>query len=181
MKAVLQNFGNGKLSVSDVPPPTLQPGGLLVKNVASLVSAGTEKAVMELAKMNPIQKAKARPDLVKKVLNKAGQEGLIGTAKIVMNLVNNPLPLGYSCAGVVEAVGAGVTGFQVGDRVACAGLGHANHAEVTFIPKNLAVKIPNAVSFEEAAFVTAGAIAMQGVRQADVRVGESVVVFSDQL
>jgi predicted dehydrogenase/threonine dehydrogenase-like Zn-dependent dehydrogenase len=177
MKAVLQNFRTGELRVTDVPIPTVRPGGILVHNVASLVSAGTEKAVIELARMNPLQKARARPDLVRKVLNRAGQEGLLGTAQIVMNLVSTPLPLGYSCAGVAHAIGSGVAEFQPGDRVACAGLGYANHAEVVFVPRNLAVPIPAAVSFEEAAFVTVGAIALHGVRQAEVAVGEGVVVM----
>lgn len=177
MKAILQNFRNGEMSVSEVPPPTIRPGGVLVHNVASLVSAGTEKAIVELAKMNPLQKARTRPDLVKKVLNRAGQEGLISTAQTVLNLVSTPLPLGYSCAGIVQAVGQGVTEFQPGDRVACAGLGYANHAEVVFVPRNLAVAIPPRVDFEHAAFVTLGAIALHGVRQAELTMGETVVVL----
>lgn len=177
MKAVLQNFRSGELSVAEVPPPSLRAGGLLVRNVASLVSAGTERAVMQLARMNLLQKARKRPDLARKVLQRAGQEGLLATAQIIFNLVRGPLPLGYSCAGVVQEVGARVTGFQPGDPVACAGLGYANHAEVVYIPRNLAVPIPGGVSHEEAAFVTLGAIAMQGVRQAELAVGESVVVL----
>ncbi|MCA9968980.1 MAG: zinc-binding alcohol dehydrogenase, partial [Anaerolineales bacterium] len=172
----MQNFRTGDLDVSDVPPPTLKAGGVLVHNVASLISAGTEKAAIELAKMNPLQKARTRPDLVKKVLNRAGQEGLLETAQTVMNLVSAPLPLGYSCAGIVQAVGAGVTDFAVGDRVACAGYGYANHAEVAFVPRNLTVAVPPAVTFPEAAFVTVGAISVQGVRQAAPTVGESIVV-----
>ena len=176
MKAVLQNFRTGDLSVSDVPPPVLKDGGVLVRNSASLISAGTEKAAIELAKMNPLQKAKTRPDLVKKVLNRAGQEGLLETAQTVMNLVSAPLPLGYSCAGVVEAVGNRVTDLHVGQRVACGGYGYANHADVVFVPRNLTVPIPDEVPFDQAAYVTVGAIAVQGVRQAEVAFGESVVV-----
>lgn len=177
MKAVLQNFRTGEMSVAEVPPPVARAGGVLVHNVASLISAGTEKAVIELAKMNPLQKARARPDLVRKVLNRASQEGLLATAQIVMNLVSAPLPLGYSCAGIVREAGSEAGDFQPGDRVACAGLGYANHAEVVFVPRNLAVAIPEGVSFTEAAFVTVGAIALQGVRQADLQVGECVVVM----
>ena len=177
MKAVLQNFRTGELAISEVAPPALQSGGIIISSAASLVSAGTEKAVIELAKMNPLQKARARPDLVRKVLNRAGQEGILGTAQIVMNLVSAPVPLGYSCAGRVTRVGDQVAEFQPGDRVACAGLGYANHAEVNFVPRNLAVLIPVNVSFEDAAYVAVGAIAMQGVRQADLSVGENVVVF----
>src|SRR3712207_4428480 len=126
MKAVLQNFRSGEMAVEDVPPPMLKTHGVLVQNVASLVSAGTEKAVIELARMNPLQKARARPDLVRKVLNKAGQEGLLSTARIVMNLVSAPLPLGYSCAGAVVQAGRAVADIAPGQRVACAGLGYAN-------------------------------------------------------
>ncbi len=176
MKAVLQNFKTGDMAIEDVPPPTLKADGVLVMNCASLVSAGTEKAVIELAKMNPLQKAKARPDLVKKVLSKAGQEGFISTARIVMNLVSAPLPLGYSCAGFVSNVGARVSDIAPGQRVACAGLGYANHAEMVYVPRNLTTPIPDNVSYEEAAFVTVGAIALHGVRQAELTLGENVVV-----
>jgi predicted dehydrogenase/threonine dehydrogenase-like Zn-dependent dehydrogenase len=177
MKAVLQNFKTGVLEVAEVPPPAAQAGGILVRNAASLVSAGTEKAVIELAKMNPLMKARARPDLVRKVLNKAGQDGLLETARIVRNLVNTPLPLGYSCAGIIEAVGAGIADLHPGMRVACAGLNHANHAEVVYIPRHLVTPIPESVTFSDAAFVTVGAVALHGVRQASPTLGESVVVF----
>lgn len=177
MKSVLQNFKTGALSVSDVPPPALKSGGVLVANAASLISAGTEKAIIELAKMNPLRKALARPDLVKKVLAKAGQEGLLATARIVNNLVSAPLPLGYSCAGIVVEAGRGVTDLAPGARVACAGLGYANHSERVYVPRNLCVPIPDGVSFEEASFVTVGAIALHGVRQAEPTIGESVVVI----
>jgi predicted dehydrogenase/threonine dehydrogenase-like Zn-dependent dehydrogenase len=173
----MQNFKTGELEVAEVPRPGIRPGGVIVANAASLISAGTEKAAIELARMNPLQKAKARPDLVRKVLNRSRQEGLLSTAQTVMNLVSAPLPLGYSCAGVVREVGDQVTEFKSGDRVACAGYGYANHAEVVFAPRNLTVLVPDAVAFDEAAFVTVGAIAMHGVRQSDVAVGESVVVL----
>lgn len=177
MKAVLQNFKTGDMAVEDVPPPSLKADGVLVMNVASLVSAGTEKAVIELAKMNPLMKARARPDLVKKVLGKAGQEGLLATARIVMNLVSAPLPLGYSCAGIVSQVGGRVADISPGQRVACAGLGYANHAEMVYIPRNLMVPIPDNVTYDEAAFVTVGAIALHGVRQANLTLGENVVII----
>lgn len=177
MKAVLQNFKTGDMTVENVPPPVLKPDGVLVANAASLVSAGTEKAIIELAKMNPLQKARARPDLVKKVLGKAGQEGLLATARIVMNLVSAPLPLGYSCAGIVRQAGTRVADIAPGQRVACAGLGFANHAEMIYVPRNLLVPVPDNVSFEQASFVTVGAIALHGVRQAELTLGESVVVI----
>lgn len=177
MKAILQNFKTGEMAVADVPPPSLTAGCVLVRTVASLVSVGTERSIIELAKMNPVQKARARPDLVRRILTKIGQDGLLSTAQSVMNRLSTPLPLGYSSAGIVEAVGAGVTDLAPGDRVACAGAGYANHAEVVCVPRNLVTPIPDGVPFQDAAFVTLGAIALHGVRQAELTLGESVVVI----
>lgn len=177
MKAVLRDYSGGEIHVADVPPPSLQSNGVIVLNGASLVSAGSEKAAVEFTKMNLLQKAQARPDYVQKVLNRVNQEGLISTVQAVNNMIGTPMPLGYSCAGTVQMVGSQVSDLKPGDRVACAGLGYANHAETLYIPRNLAVPIPDGVTFEEASYVTLGAIAMQGVRQADVAVGENVVVI----
>ena len=105
MKAITQDMGNGKLAVSEVPPPTLQSGGILVRVKRSLISLGTERAIIELAGQGPIGKARARPDLARKVLNKAKQEGYWSTYKVVKNLMSSPIPLGYSCAGEVLAAG----------------------------------------------------------------------------
>ncbi len=137
MKAVTQDMQSGGLAVADVPP-ALQPGGMLVRVRRSLISLGTERAIIALAKKGPIGKAKDRPDLVRKVMNRAKQEGLWNTYQVVKNLISSPIPLGYSCAGEVMAVGREAGEFQVGDRVACAGLNFANHAEVDYIPRNLA-------------------------------------------
>ncbi len=177
MKAILQNFKSGEMTLAEVPPPQVMKGGVLVRTAASLVSVGTERSLIELAKMNPLQKARARPDLVRRVLQRAAQEGLLATAESVMNRLSTPIPLGYSLAGIVEAVGAGVTDLRPGDRVACAGAGYANHAEVVAVPRNLVAPIPDNVPFQDAAFVTLGAIALHGVRQAELRLGESVVVI----
>lgn len=177
MKAILQNFKTGDMTVADVPPPAVTAGCVLVRTAASLVSVGTERSIIELAKMNPVQKARARPDLVRKIISKVGQEGLLSVAQSVLNRLSTPLPLGYSSAGIVEAVGAGVTDLAPGDRVACAGAGYANHAEVVCVPRNLVAPIPDGVAFQDAAFVTLGAIALHGVRQANLTLGESVVVI----
>ncbi len=177
MKAVLQDLKSGRVSVADVPPPALQPGGVLVRVRRSLISIGTERAVIALAKKTPVGKAKERPDLARKVLNKAKQEGYWNTYKVVRNLIASPIPLGYSCAGEVLAVGAEASGFAVGDAVACAGLNFANHAEIDYVPRNLAAKLPAGLSFDDACFVTLGAIAMQGVRLAQLELGERVVVL----
>jgi predicted dehydrogenase/threonine dehydrogenase-like Zn-dependent dehydrogenase len=177
MKAVTQNLKTGKLQVQDLPSPILRPDGLLVRVRRSLISLGTERAVIALANKGPLGKAKDRPDLFRKVLNKAKQEGYWSTYKVVKNLMATPIPLGYSCAGDVVEVGAAVTEFHVGDRVGCAGLGHANHAEVDYIPRNLAARMPDTVSYDDGCFVTVGTIALHGVRLAEIALGDRVVVL----
>lgn len=177
MKQVAQNFKTGVLKTRLVPSPALRPGGVIVGNAASLISAGTEKTKVETARMSLIAKAKSRPDQVRKVMETLKKEGFANTYRKVMGKLDSLSPLGYSSAGVVRQVGTGVSEFRVGDRVACAGAGYANHAEEVFVPRNLCVRIPDGVSFEHAAFTTVGAIALQGVRQADVRLGESVGVI----
>lgn len=177
MKQVIQNFRSGVLKVDEVPETICRPGGVLVRNVRSLISAGTEKMAIDFAQKSLVGKAQQRPDLVRQVIGKLRREGLTNTVRTVKARLEAPLALGYSCAGLVCEVGRGATGFRVGDRVACAGMNYASHAETVFVPKNLAVKIPDEVSFDEAAFVTLGAIALQGVRTAEVRLGEAVAVI----
>jgi predicted dehydrogenase len=177
MKAVLQNMKTGKLEVQEVPAPAARPEGLLVAVDRSLISLGTERAIIALAKKGPLGKARQRPDLVRKVLNKAKQEGLWNTYKVVQNLLESPIPLGYSCSGEVLEAGRMAAGFEPGQRVACAGLNFANHAEVDYVPRNLAVPVPDGVSHDEACFVTLGAIAMQGLRLAKLELGDRVVVL----
>jgi polar amino acid transport system substrate-binding protein len=177
MKQVLQNFRSGVLKVDEVPETICKGGGILVDNVASLISAGTEKMAVDLAQKSLVGKAKERPDLVRQVITKVQKDGLASTFRTVMARLDTPLALGYSCAGIVREVGRGAEEFRVGDRVACAGMNYASHAETVYVPKNLSVKIPDNVSFEEASFVTLGAIALQGVRVAEVKLGESVAVI----
>ena len=177
MKAVLQNFKTGDLAVEETPPPALKRHGVLVRVRRSLISLGTERAIMALSKKGPLGKAKDRPDLARKVINKARQEGYWSTYKVVSNLIASPIPLGYSTAGEVIAVGAEAADFSVGDRVACAGLNIANHAEINYVPRNMASKLPPGLSFDSACFVTVGAIAMQGVRLANLTLGDRVVVL----
>ena len=177
MKALLQNFKTGEMTIENVPSPALKKEGVLVKNISSLVSAGTEKAIIELAKMNLLEKAIARPDLVKKVLEKSGQDGLLATASIVKNLISAPLPLGYSSSGIIYKVGSQVGDLKPQQKVACAGIGYANHAEMIYVPRNLLVPVPDNLSYEEAAFVTIGSIALQGFRQSELLLGETVVVL----
>jgi predicted dehydrogenase/threonine dehydrogenase-like Zn-dependent dehydrogenase len=177
MKQVSQNYKSGALRLEDVTDPALKPGGILVRTRFSLISIGTEGMKVREAKMSLIEKARARPDQVKKVLASVQQQGLSATIQKVMNKLDSLTPLGYSLAGEVIAVGRDCPDFTVGQRVACAGAGYANHAEVNYIPRNLAVPVPDGVSLEHAAFATVGAIAMQGYRQSDMQLGEHAVVI----
>ncbi len=175
MKQLIQDFKTGNILIEEVPVPALKTDGVLVQNVYSLISAGTERTTVDTGKSSLIGKAKKRPDLVKQILDNVKSEGLLNTYKKVKTRLSELKPLGYSSAGVV--IEGNCEEFKKGDRVACGGGGYATHSEIIFVPKNLAVRIPETVSFEEAAFSTLGAIAMQGVRQANVNVGENVVVI----
>src|SRR6185503_18330080 len=177
MKQVLQNRKTGRPFVGEVPVPALVRGRVLVRTVASLISAGTERAAVELVSKGLVQEARQRPDLVKAVVAKVKSEGLLNTFASVRDKMAASQALGYSAAGVVVAVAEDVTEFKVGDRVACAGVGFASHAEVLSVPKNLCVRLPYNVSFEAGAYGTLGAIALQGVRLAEPTLGESVVVI----
>jgi predicted dehydrogenase/threonine dehydrogenase-like Zn-dependent dehydrogenase len=177
MKQLLQSAQGGEMRVEDVPAPQAQPGYLVVGNRASLVSAGTERTLVNFANKNLLQKARARPDLVQQTLDKVKRDGLLTTIDAVRTRLDSPLALGYSSAGVVRAVGAGVPDFQIGQPVACAGFGYASHAEIVTVPKNLAVPIPDGATFEDAAFTTLGAIALQGIRQAAPQLGDNVAVI----
>ena len=177
MKQVTQNYRSGELQVEEVPWPALRPGGLLVQNHFSLISAGTERGKVEMAQKSLLGKARSRPDQVRKVLEKIRTEGIVNTYRAVMNQLNAPVPLGYSSAGVVLESADDVEGICVGDHVACGGGGYANHAEVIFVPKNLCVKCPDGVPLDVACFATVGAIAMQGIRQAGAALGENVAVI----
>jgi len=177
MKQVWQRYRDGNMKLTEVPTPRSQRGCVLVHTMASLVSVGTEKYMLELAKKSLIGKALARPDLVRQVIAKAQAEGILEAWRQAMGRLDTPVPLGYSSAGVVIDVGPGVQGFAVGDRVACAGSGYAGHAEVVSLPVNLCVKIPEGVDFESAAFVALGGIALEAVRMAKVSLGETVVVI----
>ncbi len=176
MKQVTQTLRTGIVEVNDVPVPALTDKFVLVRNSTSVISAGTEKTKIDMGKKSLLQKAKARPDLVKQVIGKIKTEGLKKTLQTVNSRLDSPSPLGYSCAGVVVAAGGLVEGIQPGDRVACGGADYANHAEFVAVPKNLVVKIPANVSDEEAAFTTVGSIALQGVRLAEPLLGETFLV-----
>jgi predicted dehydrogenase/threonine dehydrogenase-like Zn-dependent dehydrogenase len=174
MLQIIQYQKNGKMLVEELPAPKMRSGWILVQNMYSLISSGTERTSVETAQASIIGKAKSRPDLVRQVVDNAKKEGLSATYKKVKSRLDNYKELGYSCSGIV--LESSVDEFKQGDRVACAG-STANHSEIISVPKNLAVKIPSMVSFEEAAFTTIGSISMQGVRQAEIRLGEKVAVI----
>jgi predicted dehydrogenase/threonine dehydrogenase-like Zn-dependent dehydrogenase len=177
MKQVVQSYRSGELRLWDVPAPDCGAGKVLVAVQRSLISAGTEKLMIELAKANLAGKAISRPDLVHQVMTKVKREGLTPTLEKVFAKLDHPASLGYSAAGRLIAVGTGVSGLKPGDRLACAGAGYANHAEIVAVPKNLVARVPDGVDEEEASFVTLGAIALQGVRQAQPTLGERFAVL----
>jgi predicted dehydrogenase/threonine dehydrogenase-like Zn-dependent dehydrogenase len=177
MKQIAQNYKSGELSVLDVPTPVCRPGGVLVQSLFSLISTGTEMMKLAEAKMSMVGKARARPDQVRKVLDTVSQQGAVATYKKVMNRLDSFTPLGYSLCGVVVEVGPGAEEFRVGDLVAAAGNEYALHAEYNWVPSNLCAVVPKGVLPEHAAFSTVGAIAMHGVRRAEVQLGDTACVI----
>jgi polar amino acid transport system substrate-binding protein len=177
MKQVIQNFKTGELYVDEVPLPSISKGMVLVENKFSLISAGTERGTVKVGKASLIGKAKQRPDLVAQVIQNIKKEGLKATLDKVRTKLDSLKALGYSTSGVVMASMDTRNLFQPGDRVACAGQDYASHSEIVAIPQNLMVKIPENVSFEDASYTTLGAIALQGVRQAEPTLGDNVCVI----
>ncbi|NIA06531.1 MAG: Gfo/Idh/MocA family oxidoreductase [Actinobacteria bacterium] len=163
--------------MKNVPRPLCKPGGVLVRNVRSVISAGTERGIIELGRKSLIGKAKARPDLVRRALAKARREGFLKTFKEAMGRLDEPTALGYSSAGIIEEVGSGVSDLSLGDRVACIGAGFASHAEFVWVPRNLCALIPKDVNFDSAAFGMLGIIALHGLRCAKPELGWRVGVI----
>lgn len=174
MKQILQHLGTGATEVADVPAPRVAPGQLLIRTSRTLISAGTERMLLDFGKANPIAKARQQPEKVKQVLQKVRTDGLLPTIAAVRNKLDQPLALGYCNVGRVLELGAGTggTGFAVGQRVASNG----KHAEVVGVPVNLCAPVPDSVGDDEAAFTVVGAIALQGIRLAAPTLGEAVVV-----
>lgn len=172
MLQIIQDLKKGNTILEEIPAPLVRKGHVLIKTHRTLVSLGTEKMLVEFGKSNLISKARQQPEKVKQVLDKIKTEGLLPTLEAVFNKLDEPLPLGYCNAGEVIAVGEGVSEFRVGDRVASNG----HHAEIVCVPKNLVAKIPDNVSYEEAAFTVIGSIGLQGIRLANPTMGETVVV-----
>ncbi len=176
MKQIIQNLRDGKMTVQEVPSPALGEGMVLVRNHFSLISAGTEGSKVQAARKSLLGKAKEKPEAVKQVLASAKTEGLTATYQKVMNKLDAPSPLGYSCAGEVIAIGPGITDLKCGDRVACGGAS-AVHADLVSVPRNLCVRVPEGVPMNHAAYTTVASIALQGIRQADLQTGGNCVVI----
>jgi polar amino acid transport system substrate-binding protein len=177
VKQILQGVRSGALEIAEVPAPVPAAGQILVQSAYSVMSPGTEKLALDFARKTLLGKARSRPDLVKQVLGKLRRDGVVATYRTVTSRLEGPQSLGYASAGIVLATGAGVTAFAPGDRVACAGAGYANHAELIVVPENLAVRVPDGVALEHAAFATIGAIALQGLRVAAPTLGEFAAVI----
>ncbi len=177
MKQVVQSYKSGDVSLRDVPVPQCGSKRILVRNVNSLISLGTERSTIELGRKSLLGKAASRPDLVRRAWDKAKKEGFVKTWQEAMGRLDTPTPLGYSSAGVVEQCGIAATEFSPGDRVACVGQGFASHAEFVSIPVNLACRIPDGVTEQQASFGMLGIIALHGVRSANLTFGSKVVVM----
>ena len=177
MKQLLLNLRTGEATVAEVPVPVVQSGRVLVRTAASLISAGTERALTELGQKSLLGKARERPELIGKVWEKVKTEGVAQALEGVRDKLDQSHAVGYSAAGIVIECARDVTDFRPGDRVACAGTDYASHAEIISVPRNLCVRLPEQLSFAEAAFGTVGAIALQGVRLAEPTLGEAVVVL----
>jgi predicted dehydrogenase/threonine dehydrogenase-like Zn-dependent dehydrogenase len=177
MKQIAQNYRSGELSVLEVPAPVCRPGGVLVQSLFSLISTGTEMMKVSEARMSLVGKARARPDQVRKLIDSVAQQGAVATYKKAMSRLDSYTPLGYSLCGVVAEVGQGAEEFRIGQLVAAAGNEFALHAEYNWIPVNLCVPVPRGVAPEHAAFSTVGAIAMHGVRRAEVQLGDTACVI----
>jgi len=175
MKQVL--IRRGRVQIEDVPAPLLADNHILVEVAYSLISTGTEVTGIKRSGESLVKKAIQQPENVKKVLNVLRERGIKKTLALVKSKVAAVSPVGYSCSGIVIQVGKGVKGIKPGDRVACAGAGKANHAEIVLVPKNLVVKVPDGCTLKDAASVALGSIAMQGVRRADPKLGETVAVI----
>jgi threonine dehydrogenase-like Zn-dependent dehydrogenase len=177
MLQVAQNYRSGELTVIDAPVPACLPGGVLVRTRYSLISTGTELMKVSEARLSLLGKARARPDQVRKVIDSAARQGPVAAYRKAVNKLDSYTPLGYSLCGEVIEVGSGVDEFSVGDLVAAAGNEFALHAEVNWVPINLCVRVPDGIAPEHAAFSTVGAIAMQGVRQGEVSLGDTACVI----
>jgi len=172
MKQILQDMAKGGTTLAEAPAPQNSRSHVLIHTTTSLISAGTERMLVGFGKASYLDKARQQPDKVKMVLEKVATDGLMTTIEAVQSKLAQPLPLGYCNVGVVADVGAGVDGFQVGDRV----VSNGPHADVVKVSKNLCARIPDVVDDESAAFVVVASIGLQGIRLAQPTLGEAFVV-----
>ena len=177
MNQLVLDLSSGNTKVIEVADPVLRSGGIIVKNYSSVISLGTERSLIQFAKKNLIGKAKDRPDLFKAFLDKAKRDGFLLAFSQAQKRLEKYFPVGYSSAGIVVAVADDVNEFKIGDKVACAGSEYAWHAGKIFVPKNLAVKIPDDVTFNEASFTTLASIALNGIRCVEPEIGETITVI----
>jgi predicted dehydrogenase/threonine dehydrogenase-like Zn-dependent dehydrogenase len=177
MKQVTLNMKTGEVEITEVPIPSVKDKEVLVHNEYSLISGGTELSLIQLGKKSLLGKARERPDLASKVISRAKRDGIFTAYQQAMSRLDRPEPLGYSCAGEIIKLGQDIKDLKIGDKVACGGAGYASHAEFVVIPRNLCVKLPIQVSCRDACFTTIGSIALQGIRNADIRLGENVVII----
>ncbi len=177
MKQIVQNIRKGRTEIVEIPAPTPPPGAVLVRTSASVVSVGTERMVVDFAGKSLLGKARSRPDLVRQVIQKARREGVFPAVDAAFKRLSQPMALGYSSAGIVIEVGEDVSEFHPGDRVACAGGGHAVHAEFASVPINLLAAVPEGIPLDEAAFATLGAIALHGFRLSEAVLGENIAII----
>jgi predicted dehydrogenase/threonine dehydrogenase-like Zn-dependent dehydrogenase len=177
MKQLLQDLRTHEIAVDEVPAPGCRPGGVLVRTITSLISSGTERAAVKLGGMSLLGKAWERPDLVKSLFQRLQTAGVASVVATVRARLDRAMALGYSAAGEVLEVGEGAQEFRTGQRVACAGVGYASHAERVWVPRNLCVPVPENVDYDSACFVALGSIALQAVRVAEAKIGEHVAVL----
>ena len=177
MKQIAQNYKTGELKLIDVPAPSCRAGGVLVRTAFSAVSTGTEMMKFAEGRLSLLGKARARPDQVAKVARSVRQQGLVATYQKVMNRLDSYTPLGYSSSGYVVEIGAGVSGYSIGQRVCCGGNQYATHAEYNWVPVNLCVPVPDGAALDQAAFATIASIALQAMRQSEIRLGETACVI----
>lgn len=177
MKQLIQNYRTGDLSLHEVPAPMIRENHLLVRTLASVISLGTERSIVEFSKKNLLNKAISRPDLVKQVKNRAKKDGLLSTYRQALNRLDVLLPMGYSSSGVILETGGESSRFKVGDIVSLNGTGYASHSEFSITPYNLASKVPQNVNYEHAAFGAIGGIALEGIRNTEASVGSTIAIF----
>ena len=174
MKKLFQDVSNGNTIIEELPRPQCKQGHVLIRTSKSLISAGTERMLVDFGKANYIDKARQQPEKVKMVLDKVKTDGLLTTIDAVKSKLDQPLPMGYSNVGIVEEVADGITEFKIGDRV----LSNGSHSEMVCVPKNLVAHIPDEVSDEDASFTVVSSIALQGIRLLNPTIGEKIVVWA---